>query len=167
MSALYGSSSPPSTVSFYISPREKISTQITMHAAILHRVRQDVDSYMESVERGTDRYDQRVMDAFNAAIGRSLSSIDSLRTTRKRRKVSVAHGTRFGSWRYDARVNTLDFVPLDGRLHSTVRNPAWWIRVPDAQRALRKKGYVPEKTWLTAEDQADYLRALRELRKRA
>jgi len=76
--------------------------------------------------------------------------------SRRKKVASVAHGTRFGSWRYDARAKTLDFVPLDGRLGSTVKNPAWWIHLKDAKRKRIEKGYAPEKTYMTPEDNANY-----------
>jgi hypothetical protein len=78
--------------------------------------------------------------------------------------VSVAHGTRFGSWIYDAKARTLDFVPLDGRLCATPENPAWWIYVEQAQRSLKTKGYVPSKAWMDSGDIADYVFALHRLR---
>jgi hypothetical protein len=75
----------------------------------------------------------------------------------------VAHGTMFGPWRYDARAGTLDFVREGGRFPSSAKSPGWWIPVDRALRSLQHEGYVPSKSWLTAHDVTDYVRALSRL----
>ena len=75
----------------------------------------------------------------------------------------VAHGAFFGPWRYDARARTLDFVREGGRFPSRAKSPGWWIQVDRALHSLQTSGYVPQKTWLSSHDVADYVRALSRL----
>jgi hypothetical protein len=75
----------------------------------------------------------------------------------------VGHGAMFGPWRYDARHRTIDFMREDGPFPSSIYRPGWWIRVDRALHLSRTEGYLPQKTWLTASDVADFERALQAL----
>ncbi len=79
----------------------------------------------------------------------------------RRKAASVAHGARFGAWRFDAHAETLDFEPADRRLGS-----GWFIHLKQlrSQRGLRDAlTYSMRKPYFDSEDVANFSWALRHL----